>query len=50
MGKYMLIINIDITKCMSFRNDIEFEILIENKPLVQVSETKFLVLFIDLEI
>ena len=32
---------------MSFRNDIEFEIEIENEPLVQVSETKFLGLIID---
>ena len=42
-----LTINIDITHCMSFRNDLEFEILCENKPLVQVSETKFPGLFID---
>ena len=32
---------------MSFRNNIEFEIVIENKPLVEVSETKFLGLIID---
>ena len=32
---------------MSFRNDIEFEIVIENKPLVHVFETKFLGIIID---
>ena len=42
-----LIINIDKTHCISFRNDIEYEITIENKPLIQVSETKFLGLIID---
>ena len=42
-----LTINIDETHCMSFRNDIEFEIVIENKPLVHVSEEKFLGLIID---
>ena len=42
-----LTINFDKTHCMSFRNDIEFEIEIENELLVQVSETKFLGLIID---
>ena len=37
-----LTINIDKTHCISFRNDIQFEIVIENKHLIQVSETKFL--------
>ena len=32
---------------MSFRNNIEFEIEIENKPLVPVSETNFIGLIID---
>ena len=32
---------------MSFRNDIEFEIVVENNPLVLVYETKFLGLIID---
>ena len=41
-----LTINIDKTHCMSFRNDIEFENSIENKPLIQVSETKLLGLII----
>ena len=40
-------INIDKTQCMSCRNDIEFYIVIENKYLVQVYETKFLWLIID---
>ena len=35
-----LTINIDKTHCMSFRNDMEFKIEIENELLVQVSETK----------
>ena len=43
-----LTINIDkFTACISIRNDIEFEIVIENKHLVQVYEMKFLVLTID---
>ena len=42
-----LTINIVKTHCMSFRNDIEFEIAIVNNPLVQVSEIKFLGLIID---
>ena len=42
-----LIINIDKTHSMSFINDIEFEIEIENELLVQVSETKFLGHIID---
>ena len=42
-----LTINIEKTHCMSFRNDIEFEIEIENEPIVQVSEKKFLGLIID---
>ena len=41
-----LTINIDKTHCMLFRNDIEFENSIENKPLIQVSETKLLGLII----
>ena len=32
---------------MSFRNDIEYNITIKKKPLVQVSETKFLEPIID---
>ena len=41
-----LTINIYTNHCISFRNDIEFVIEIENEPLVQVSETKFLEIII----
>ena len=42
-----LIINIDKTHCISFINYIEFEIAIENKPIVKLSEKKLLRLIID---
>ena len=42
-----LTINFNKTHCMSFRNYIEFDIVIENKHLVQVFETKFFGLIID---
>ena len=42
-----LTINIDKTYCISFINYIEFEIAIENKPIVKLSEKKLLRLLID---
>ena len=42
-----LIININKIHCISFFNDIEFKIVMNNKYLVQVSEIKFRGLIID---